>query len=262
MDTIMLQKSLLPNIPDRFTQLLTETPTPQQFQFTRDQGYQNTGHETPGDAYTAEPLPDHSSAKDWSSPFCSPSPITPVTETIKSNYDTNGGHATLRRHSFIHRQSVISDCGSAAASPGGIDSPYSNNNNNCYFGTIPSLQSHVSSPPAVTSGTTPLLLPPPPPPPYPRGGQGGILIVSSQQHERSRQKNRAAAARCREKTRHYADQLRGRERDLSSQKAVLTACVADLRDEVLALKNEILRHSGCDCDHIQKYLTAAANSIA
>ncbi|KAK6198246.1 hypothetical protein LQW54_010460 [Pestalotiopsis sp. IQ-011] len=81
------------------------------------------------------------------------------------------------------------------------------------------------------------------------------------QYERNRRKNRAAAARCREKTKSYTDELRSRERDLSSQKEFLTACVASLRNEVLALKHEIFKHSDCNCDHIQKYLTAAAQQI-
>lgn len=81
------------------------------------------------------------------------------------------------------------------------------------------------------------------------------------QYERNRRKNRAAAARCREKTKSYTDELRSRERELASQKEFLTACVAGLRDEVLALKHEIFKHSDCNCDHIQKYLTSAAQQI-
>ncbi|KAK6069999.1 Cyclic AMP-responsive element-binding protein 5 [Seiridium cupressi] len=83
-----------------------------------------------------------------------------------------------------------------------------------------------------------------------------------QQHERTRQKNRLAASRCREKTKKNADDLRDRELELSIEKQTLTTCAAELTDEVLALKHEIFRHANCDCHYIQKYLTTAASQIA
>ncbi|ETS86607.1 hypothetical protein PFICI_00435 [Pestalotiopsis fici W106-1] len=241
-------------------QFQTEPPLPQNFPYATFPQHKKAVHDQAAvDGYTTEPLPGHTSPADWSSPFCSSSPLTPGPEIMNGDISMNGGYIPSRRPSFARRPSVPGDFG-GTASPNTMDSPYSNSS---YSGTIRSSQSNVSSPTA-SSGPLPLPPPPPhpppPPPSYPRGG--GNSVVISSQHEQNKQKNRAAAARCREKTRHYADELRGRERDLSSKKEFLTACVADLRDEILALKNEILRHSDCNCDYIQKYLTAAANQVA
>ncbi|KAH8200038.1 hypothetical protein TruAng_005814 [Truncatella angustata] len=82
-----------------------------------------------------------------------------------------------------------------------------------------------------------------------------------QQHERTRRKNRMAASKCREKSKKNTDDLRQRERELVLQKQILTACAADLRDEVLALKHEILSHASCNCEYIQNYLIAAASQV-
>lgn len=83
-----------------------------------------------------------------------------------------------------------------------------------------------------------------------------------QQYERTRQKNREAASKCREKTKNNVDDLRARERELSCQKQVLTAIAGELKNEVLALKHEILLHGNCECEYIQKYLESAAKQIA
>ncbi|KAK9776951.1 hypothetical protein SCAR479_06352 [Seiridium cardinale] len=83
-----------------------------------------------------------------------------------------------------------------------------------------------------------------------------------QQHERTRQKNRLAASKCRENTKKNANDLRDREVELSIEKQALTACAAELKDEVLALKHEIFKHANCDCHYIQKYLITAASQMA
>ncbi|KAI1878945.1 hypothetical protein JX265_003122 [Neoarthrinium moseri] len=80
-------------------------------------------------------------------------------------------------------------------------------------------------------------------------------------HDIHREKNRIAAGRCREKSKKQVDELRTRERELSVQKACLSTSVAELKDEVLALKYEILRHGNCECPYIQRYLSQAAESI-
>ncbi|KAI1859867.1 hypothetical protein JX265_010316 [Neoarthrinium moseri] len=80
---------------------------------------------------------------------------------------------------------------------------------------------------------------------------------------RNREKNRMAASRCREKSKKLVDDLKKRERDLTAEKKVLKDCVAGLKDEVLSLKHEILRHGNCNCKYIENYLnTAAAKQMA
>ncbi|KAK6843558.1 bZIP transcription factor [Apiospora arundinis] len=82
-----------------------------------------------------------------------------------------------------------------------------------------------------------------------------------QRHERNREKNRLAASKCREKSKKYVDELRERERELAAQRASLSQHAASLREEVLWLKNEILRHGDCNCEFIQNYLATAARQI-
>ncbi|ORY66393.1 uncharacterized protein BCR38DRAFT_340104, partial [Pseudomassariella vexata] len=76
-----------------------------------------------------------------------------------------------------------------------------------------------------------------------------------------REKNRLAASRCREKSKKHIDDLREWERELTAQRSSLAAHAAILREEVLQLKNEIIRHGDCDCDFIQNYLASAARNM-
>ncbi|KAK7928569.1 hypothetical protein PG985_005567 [Apiospora marii] len=81
-------------------------------------------------------------------------------------------------------------------------------------------------------------------------------------YERNREKNRLAASKCRDKSKKYIDELREREQELASQRASLLQHAARLREEVLWLKNEVLRHGDCHCELIQSYLAAAVRHIA
>ncbi|KAK7743431.1 hypothetical protein SLS62_010575 [Diatrype stigma] len=78
---------------------------------------------------------------------------------------------------------------------------------------------------------------------------------------RDRERNRVAAAKCRQKAKQSVSELQSRERELLQQNRFLTAHVGNLREEVLSLKNEILRHSQCDSDVIQTYINKAAREI-
>lgn len=97
------------------------------------------------------------------------------------------------------------------------------------------------------------------------GSSISVLEVTTaargQRHERNREKNRLAASKCREKSKKYVDELRERERELAAQRASLSQHAASLREEVLWLKNEILRHGDCNCEFIQNYLATAARQI-
>ncbi|RYP47996.1 hypothetical protein DL768_006043 [Monosporascus sp. mg162] len=59
---------------------------------------------------------------------------------------------------------------------------------------------------------------------------------------------RRAAAKCRQKAKRSVSELQNRERELLQQNRYLTAHAGSLREEVINLKNEILRHSHCDSD--------------
>ncbi|KAI1815331.1 hypothetical protein GGS20DRAFT_340052 [Poronia punctata] len=73
-----------------------------------------------------------------------------------------------------------------------------------------------------------------------------------------RERNRIAARRCRQKAKQGISQLQQRESDLHEQNKALRCYAASLKEEVLRLKMEILRHSNCDSSMIQEYIANAA----
>ena len=60
------------------------------------------------------------------------------------------------------------------------------------------------------------------------------------------ERNRVAAAKCRDKKRNWTDNLGFRARDLKEQNALLGATVDTLQEEVFFLKDQIQKHETCD----------------
>ncbi|KAI5866816.1 hypothetical protein GGS23DRAFT_290604 [Durotheca rogersii] len=83
----------------------------------------------------------------------------------------------------------------------------------------------------------------------------------AKKHERSRERNRAAAHKCRQKARQSATKLQARERALGLENRALRARAGSLRDDVLRLKSEILNHGTCSSDLIQAYIVRAAGAV-
>ncbi|KAI1739888.1 hypothetical protein F4680DRAFT_420455 [Xylaria scruposa] len=79
--------------------------------------------------------------------------------------------------------------------------------------------------------------------------------------QKKRNRNRLAAAKCRKKAKRGVDDLQQKERDLLRENKMLNAEAGLLREEVLQLKSEILRHSHCDSDYIHHYIQKAAKEI-
>jgi len=77
-----------------------------------------------------------------------------------------------------------------------------------------------------------------------------------------RVKNRAAAKRCREKTKQYEVDLVNKEKQVTQEHMYLDAYVTALKNEVLFLKNQILQHGSCDCDMIQGYIARTASTVS
>ncbi|KAI2629513.1 hypothetical protein GGR54DRAFT_266370 [Hypoxylon sp. NC1633] len=80
-------------------------------------------------------------------------------------------------------------------------------------------------------------------------------------NRRNRERNRVAAHKCRQKAKQSMSDLQVRERELSKHNRSLHDQAGCLRDEILGLKHEILRHSGCDSDIIQNYIARAARDV-
>ncbi|KAI0137093.1 hypothetical protein BJ170DRAFT_43695 [Xylariales sp. AK1849] len=88
-----------------------------------------------------------------------------------------------------------------------------------------------------------------------------VVALSVVPSEIGREKNRIAASKCRRKKKNEEAQLEERRRALQVQNAILSDLATALRNEVLMLKNEILRHGTCDFPPIQSYIETAASRI-
>jgi hypothetical protein len=75
------------------------------------------------------------------------------------------------------------------------------------------------------------------------------------------EKNRVAAHKCRQRKKEYIGSLESRAREFSAKNKALKENVAMLREEVLSLKNEVLRHAGCGFWAVDEYLARCAGDL-
>ncbi|KAH8747729.1 hypothetical protein F5883DRAFT_583369 [Diaporthe sp. PMI_573] len=80
-------------------------------------------------------------------------------------------------------------------------------------------------------------------------------------HQSLLKRNRIAATKCRAKTKAAMAELEATEKAMCTKHYQLSTAVMGLREEVLMLKSELLKHGNCDCKVIQQYLTNAAKSV-
>ncbi|KAA6408505.1 MAG: hypothetical protein FRX48_07587 [Lasallia pustulata] len=76
------------------------------------------------------------------------------------------------------------------------------------------------------------------------------------------ERNRVAASKCRQKKKEWTSNLESRARELQNSKSQLNIMVGSLKEEVLFLKTELLRHTGCGCTKIRDYLSHEAHALA
>ncbi len=72
------------------------------------------------------------------------------------------------------------------------------------------------------------------------------------------ERNRVAASKCRQKKKEWTQNLENRGRELQKNNNMLRMDVESLRQEVLFLKGEMLKHSNCDCSQIQEFMKAGS----
>ncbi|RAH69853.1 bZIP transcription factor [Aspergillus aculeatinus CBS 121060] len=78
--------------------------------------------------------------------------------------------------------------------------------------------------------------------------------VEQQKRERFLERNRVAANKCRRKKKEHTRQLESRCMEVTQANSRLESEVSQLRSQILELKNELLRHSGCDDPAIKAHL--------
>lgn len=75
------------------------------------------------------------------------------------------------------------------------------------------------------------------------------------------EKNRVAAHKCRQRKKEYIGSLESRAREFSAKNKALKENISILREEVLSLKNEVLRHAGCGFWAVDEYLARCAGDL-
>lgn len=81
------------------------------------------------------------------------------------------------------------------------------------------------------------------------------------QRERFLESNRLAASRCRQKKREHTKQLETRFTEEKQKKRQLEGDIAVLRDEILSLKDDILKHALCEDGHIRRHFARTMQQI-
>ncbi|KAJ2125703.1 hypothetical protein IW147_000763 [Coemansia sp. RSA 720] len=76
------------------------------------------------------------------------------------------------------------------------------------------------------------------------------------------ERNRVAASKCRQKKKMWVQELERRAEDVTMQNRSLHIAVAQLKEEVMILKNQLLAHRNCNCSAIHQYLQAECVSDA
>lgn len=76
------------------------------------------------------------------------------------------------------------------------------------------------------------------------------------------ERNRIAASKCRQKKKEWTQNLENRARELAKENQSLRMMVESLRDEMLFLKTEMLKHTTCSCVDIQGWVSSGAGSHA
>lgn len=89
----------------------------------------------------------------------------------------------------------------------------------------------------------------------------GFPFPTSNARQSHLEKNRVAAHKCRQRRKEYIDGLEARGREASHKNKALKENVALLREEILELKNEVLRHAGCNFWAVDEYLARCAGDL-
>ena len=85
--------------------------------------------------------------------------------------------------------------------------------------------------------------------------------AKEERRRRFLERNRVAASKCRQKKKEWMQNLEETARAAQNNSKYLHAAVAQLKDELLLLKQELLKHHGCDCTKIRTYLMQEAEKV-
>ncbi|KAJ2860990.1 hypothetical protein GGH94_005178 [Coemansia aciculifera] len=84
----------------------------------------------------------------------------------------------------------------------------------------------------------------------------GNSSIEQQRRRRFLERNRVAASKCRQKKKVWIQDLERRAEEATMQNRSLHIAVAQLKEEVLILKNQLLAHRNCGCSAVQQFLNS------
>ncbi|RUP48047.1 hypothetical protein BC936DRAFT_145022, partial [Jimgerdemannia flammicorona] len=82
---------------------------------------------------------------------------------------------------------------------------------------------------------------------------------SEEKRRRFLERNRMAASKCRQKKKAWMQELESRSDEITNRNKALHMLVANLKEEVLMLKDQLLAHRGCGCNVIQQYVRTSGH---
>ncbi|KAI8149404.1 hypothetical protein BJV82DRAFT_685556 [Fennellomyces sp. T-0311] len=77
---------------------------------------------------------------------------------------------------------------------------------------------------------------------------------TTDRRSRTLEKNRRAAARCRQRKKLWVEELTRQHEQSKQRNELLQEMVAGLREEIYSLKNQLLVHDGCNCQAVKEYI--------
>ncbi|KAL8813391.1 MAG: hypothetical protein Q9200_000289 [Gallowayella weberi] len=91
----------------------------------------------------------------------------------------------------------------------------------------------------------------------------GQALSSAEEVRRSKflERNRVAASKCRQKKKEWTQNLENRARDLQKENQSLRIMIDSMREEMLFIKSEMLKHTTCGCEEIQCWAKSHADSL-
>lgn len=92
----------------------------------------------------------------------------------------------------------------------------------------------------------------------PRRSSSIRIKPRDEKHARELELNRKAATKCRNRQKAFVENLQERYRKEERKLYFQTSLVHALHDEVVALRNEVMRQSFCDCRYIQQAIAPNA----
>ncbi|KAI7870934.1 hypothetical protein BDF14DRAFT_1687895, partial [Spinellus fusiger] len=82
-----------------------------------------------------------------------------------------------------------------------------------------------------------------------------------EQRKKFLERNRVAAYKCRQKKKKWMKNLETHAEYTANQNKELQMMVAQLREESMFLRNQLLTHGHCDCYSVQAYLRQSSAQL-